>query len=136
MDATKNSLNELLIQSSIPPVQLRVGADYGRLDFIRTGTTAVSEVNIVGFAANFAAKCEKYASAWEMVVGEELFDLVPQYMDDHAREHIQSPKIYQRNYVRREYRFHVVSWEPILPELPGIREQLAGNPTSSVEIIY
>ena len=34
--------------------RLRAGADYGRLDFVRTGTEESSEVNVLGFAPNFA----------------------------------------------------------------------------------
>jgi adenylate cyclase len=49
MDATRNALNQLLEISGIEPVQLRVGADYGRLDFTRTGTPGGSEVNVVSF---------------------------------------------------------------------------------------
>lgn len=132
LDATKNALNQLLLQSGIRPVQLRVGADYGRLDFTRTGTADVSEVNVIGFAANFAAKCEKYANAWEFVVGEGL-----RYKISDAgmfSEHERSPKRYTRDYETKTYRFYEVSWVPLLATLPGIQEELQGRPTSAIQI--
>jgi hypothetical protein len=64
LDAVKNAVNQLLEVSNIQPVQVRAGLDYGRLDFVRIGSEAGSEVNVLGFAANFAAKCEKAAKSW------------------------------------------------------------------------
>ena len=43
LDATKNALNNMLAMDGIAPVQLRAGADYGRLDFVRTGIDGASE---------------------------------------------------------------------------------------------
>jgi len=72
LDAVQNALNGLLELSGIQPVQVRAGLDFGRLDFVRIGSpSGGSEVNVLGFAANFAAKCEKFAKAWE-VVGSRL----------------------------------------------------------------
>jgi adenylate cyclase len=129
LDATENSLNNLLELSGIRPVQLRVGADYGRLDFTRTGTPTASEVNVVGFSANFAAKCEKEALSWEYVVGEKFAEHV---RDDLLQTHDKSPKRYTRDYETRSYRFYKASWRVILSHLDGITESLAGRSSSMV----
>jgi class 3 adenylate cyclase len=130
LDAVKNALNGLLTQSGMRPVQIRAGADYGRLDFVRIGSPEASEVNIVGFSANFAAKCEKFANSWEVVVGEGLADLLP---GDHYTPHENSPKIYQQDYKTRRYHFHKVKWAGYLPHLGGVREALSGDPVSSIK---
>jgi len=70
LDATEGALNELLALSGLEPVRVRAGADHGRPNFVRTGVAGASEVNVIRFAANFAAKCEKVANSWELVVGE------------------------------------------------------------------
>ena len=129
LDAVRNALNQLLEQSGMRPVQIRAGADYGRLDFVRIGSTEASEVNVVGFSANFAAKCEKFAKSWEVVIGEGLADLLP---DDHYEEHEDSPKIYQQDYRTRRYHYYQVRWATYLSHLDRLREDLSGNPLSSI----
>ena len=130
LDATQNALNALLELQGLKPVQMRVGADFGRLDFVRTGTDDASEVNVIGFAANFAAKCEKYANSWEMVVGDGVATLLPN--GDLFDAHQSSPKRYQRDYDVRTYPFFQTDWRSLLPHLAGVREQLAGSPSSLV----
>lgn len=130
LDATQGALNALLDLQGLEPVQMRVGADFGRLDFVRTGTEEASEVNVIGFAANFAAKCEKYADSWEMVVGNELAALLPN--SDLFTTHDESPKRYQRDYEVRRYSFYQTAWRTLLPHLTGVREALAGTPSSLV----
>lgn len=131
LDATQNALNELLVMQGVRPVQMRVGADFGRLDFVRTGTDDASEVNVIGFAANFAAKCEKYAKSWEMVVGEGLAKLLSN--QNLFTPHQKSPKRYQRDYQIRDYAFFDTAWRTWLPHLAGVREVLGGTPSSLVE---
>ncbi|HVW27937.1 MAG TPA: adenylate/guanylate cyclase domain-containing protein [Polyangiaceae bacterium] len=133
MDAVQGALNNLLALDGLEPVQLRAGADYGRLDFCNTGAGEVNEVNVLGFAANFAAKCEKTAASWEVVVGEELARRVsnPALISEHA----DSPKTYQRNYEQRMYRFFDLRWQSIVPHANGVREDLNGHPISSVRLI-
>lgn len=129
LDAVRNALNQLLEESRLRPVQIRAGADYGRLDFVRIGSHEASEVNVVGFSANFAAKCEKFANSWEVVIGEGLAELLP---DDHYEPHEDSPKTYQQDYRTRRYHYYQVKWESYLEHLGSIREDLAGNPVSSI----
>lgn len=131
LDAVQNALNHLLRDSGIEPVQVRVGLDFGRLDFVRIGSSAGSEVNVLGFAANFASKCEKYALSWEMVAGETLASLLP--LDD-VSQHEKSPARYKRDDDVRSYRFYDVSWNRYLRHVDGIAEQLAGRPVSAVGI--
>ncbi len=132
LDATQNSLNALLEQSGLDPVRLRAGADHGRLDFVRVGDGQASEVNVVGFAANFAAKCEKAANSWELVVGQGLVEHI-----DHATgmtPHPDSPKTYTRQGQRRTYRYYHCNWRPLVK--PGLTaaQQLAGRPLYAVGI--
>lgn len=133
LDATQNALNDLLKLSGIEPVQMRVGADYGRLDFLRTGSEDRSEVNVLGFAANFAAKCEKYAHSWEVVAGETLQAQLA--AADIFVQHDLSPKRYTRAGEERPYRFYDVRWRQLLPHLSDIRELLNGAPSSAVGIL-
>jgi adenylate cyclase len=130
LDATESALNNMLTLSGIDPVRLRAGADYGRLDFVQTGTDGASEVNVIGFAANFAAKCEKKANSWELVVGEGL----AAHVGNAAllKEHEDSPKTYQRNYVPASYKFYDVRWRSLVPHTAGVGQDLAGSPISSV----
>jgi|GEM_PF-1578262 adenylate cyclase len=131
LDATQGALNQLLALSDLDPVRLRAGADHGRLDFVRTGVAGASEVNVISFAANFAAKCEKTANSWEMVVGEGLANSVPNRELLSARPG--SPKIYQRDGLRRAYSFYDVYWRSLVPHTVGIAEELAGAPTSRIK---
>lgn len=132
LDATQSALNGLLRLHGLEPIQMRAGADYGRLDFVRTGTNTASEVNVIGFAANFAAKCEKYARSWEVVVGENMAEQItaPGILTLHP----ESPKEYQRDYRRRSYSFYKVNWRSFLPHMDGIAYQLAGSSTSSIRV--
>jgi class 3 adenylate cyclase len=131
LDTVQNSLNNLLRLSGIEPVQLRVGADFGRLDFVRCGIEEVSEINVIGFAANFAAKCEKYANSWEFVVGQTLFDLIPNAAD-WFKKHPESPKEYQRDYERRSYAFYDTAWRKILPYISNVGSQLGGESSDAI----
>lgn len=130
LDATESALNNMLRLSGIDPVRLRAGADYGRLDFVQTGTDGASEINVIGFAANFAAKCEKKAGSWELVIGEGLAAHVGN--EALLKEHDDSPKTYQRDYVPATYRFYDVRWRSLVPHTAGVGQDLAGSPISSV----
>lgn len=132
LDVVANGLNNLLELDGIQPVRARVGADYGRLDFVRMGTVQASETNVIGFAANFAAKCEKYADAWEFVVGERLCNHIKE--KDLLRSHEESPKVYQRDYERRPYAFSLLNWKTLLPHIPGIKAQLDGASAGQVGV--
>lgn len=131
LDAVQNSLNHLLRDAGIEPVQVRVGLDFGRLDFVRIGSPMGSEVNVLGFAANFASKCEKIANSWEMVAGQSLAALLP--FDDTER-HAASPMRYTRGDDTRSYHFYDVSWIRYLMHVDGIAEQLSGRPVSAVGV--
>lgn len=132
IDATQGALNTLLKASGITPVRLRAGADYGRVDFIQTGVEGATEVNPIGFAANFAAKCEKKARSWELVIGEGLAARISPSL---LTEHSDSPKIYQHNYQQQAYRYYDVDWRSLVPHTVGVREDLAGAPISRVRAL-
>jgi adenylate cyclase len=132
LDATENALNNLLIMDGLDPVRLRAGADHGRLDFVRTGCDGANEVNIIGFAANFAAKCEKIADSWELVAGECLGAHV--LNKALLRAHPDSPKRYARDGLTRSYLFYDIAWRSIAPHAVGVRDDLAGAPITRVRI--
>lgn len=132
LNAVETEVNPRLEARGIHRVQARAGLDYGRITFVRTGSRDHSEVNPLGFAANFAAKCEKKAGSWEIVVGEGLSSLLPHAMS--LVEHQDSPKTYQRNYERKFYRFYDYQWRHTLPHLDRVTQQLGGSPTSSIAI--
>lgn len=131
LDAVSNALNTLLKMSNIEPVQVRAGLDYGRLDFVRIGSPSGSEVNILGFAANFASKCEKAALAWEVVAGESLAGLLP---DGDLTHHASSPTYYTRDGETRAYHFYDVALGSYLRHIQGVADQLSGHPVSAVEV--
>jgi class 3 adenylate cyclase len=131
LNAVEQGLNPRLEAVGIRRVQARAGVDYGRLTFVRSGSQDHSEVNVIGFAANFAAKCEKQAKSWEVVVGEGVQRLLP---DAQLIEHEKSPKRYQRDHLVRYYRFYDYRWRTTLPHIPGTVEQLDGHPSSRIAI--
>lgn len=126
LDSVQRTLNPRLISLGIEPVKARAGIDFGEVVFVRSGTSGVNEVNIVGFSANFAAKAEKIANAWEVVVGEGFVDLLGN--DDLVSAHDKSPKEFNRNYERKFYRFYQYDWRRTLTELEGAIADQAGIP--------
>jgi adenylate cyclase len=130
LDGVENEVNPWLDRRGMAHVQARAGLDHGPIAFVRTGDRQRSEINPLGFAANFAAKCEKAADSWEIVVGEGLSDLLPEYR--YFAEHEKSPKRYTRDYQTETYRFFYYRWRNTLPHLPGVIESLAGTTTSRI----
>jgi class 3 adenylate cyclase len=130
LDAVEKAVNPWLTQRGIARVQARAGLDYGPITFVRTGNQDRSEVNPLGFAANFAAKCEKVANSWEIVVGEQLTRLLPDF--PYFVEHGKSPKEYDRDHERRFYHFYDYRWRNTLVHLDGATESLHGHPTSDI----
>lgn len=132
LDATENALNNMLRIDGLDPVRMRIGADHGRLDFVCTGCSGANEVNVIGFAANFAAKCEKIANSWELVAGEGLAAHIPNR--ELVRAHPDSPKRYTRRGLTRSYAFYDIAWRSIAPHSVGVCDDLSGVPTTRVRI--
>lgn len=132
LKAVEEGLNPRLEDAGIRPVKARAGVDHGRLTFVRSGSPEHSEVNVIGFAANFAAKCEKQAGSWEVVAGQGLQQLLPSAPS--LTEHALSPKRYQRDYQVRTYKFYDYHWRQTVPHLPGTVEQIGGHPTARIAI--
>tara|TARA_B100000686_G_scaffold81080_1_gene87549 strand:- start:133 stop:489 length:357 start_codon:yes stop_codon:yes gene_type:complete len=105
----------------IHPVSARAGIDFGQLTFVRTGNEQTSEINVVGFAANLAAKAEKIANAWEVVVGQGFADHVAN-PDLIPRRDV---KVFERNGERRRYPIYDLRWRRLLPELDGVVSDLS-----------
>lgn len=130
LDGVENEVNPWLDRRGMARVQARAGLDYGPTTFVRTGNREGSEINPLGFAANFAAKCEKKAKSWEITVGEGLTELLPTY--PFFVEHGHSPKAYTRDYKTRFYKFYDYRWRNTVQYLPGVTERLGGTPTSHI----
>ena len=123
-------LNPRLRREGYQAVHVRAGLDYGDIVFTRTGTPRGSEVNPIGFAANFAAKCEKYATSEGIVAGETLRNLLP---NNHLfTEHKYSPKEYQRDYDVKKYKFYDFNWKPFRDDLRGIAANIGRRPAATL----
>ena len=132
LDAVETRLNPRLKNRGVEPVKARAGLDFGSITFIRSGNDQHSEVNPVGFAANFAAKCEKKAKSWEIVVGQGLAEVLPDY--DFFDQHESSPKSFERNGQRKYYRYYEYRWRNTLKHIPGTIEELNGRPSTMIQI--
>lgn len=132
LDAVEREVNPRLENAGIAPVRARAGLDYGPLTFVRSGSVEHSEVNPIGFAANFAAKCEKKADSWEILIGEGLANQLPDAKT--FVEHDDSPTRYQRDYQTREYRFYDYRWRRTLQHIPGTLQQINEIPIDRITI--
>lgn len=131
LDAVQNGVNPWLDRQGFEHIQARAGLDAGEISFVRTGNAGHSEVNALGFAANFAAKCEKVANSWEIVIGEGLAKTLPNYA--FFSSHPKSPKEYSRAGESKYYRFYDFSWRRALPYLDQVPEELSGIATSAIQ---
>jgi class 3 adenylate cyclase len=130
LNAVEEAVNPWLRQRGKQPVQARAGVDMGDITFVRSGFSGSSEINPIGFAANFAAKCEKTAKSWEIVVGQGVADLWPDLKD--FTQHEQSPKRYTRDYETVSYHFYDYNWRASRADLDGVPAVLAGTATSAI----
>ncbi|WP_020169796.1 adenylate/guanylate cyclase domain-containing protein [Gordonia polyisoprenivorans] len=130
LDGVEKEVNPWLERQGMARIQARAGLDYGPITFVRSGSAEASEINPLGFAANFAAKCEKTANSWEIVVGHGLRTLVPACSS--FSEHKKSPKQYTRDYETKEYRYYDYRWRSTVPHLQGVIAALAGTPTTNI----
>jgi class 3 adenylate cyclase len=131
LDAVRSALNPLLEADGYRPVQVRAGLDHGQIGFTRIAAAGRSEVNPQGFAANFAARCEKTALAWEVVAGEGL----AKHLDRaDLTTHPDSPARYQRDRDQRSYGYYFVRWERYLQFAGGVAADLAGRPSRAVRV--
>lgn len=129
LNAVKENVNPRLEQMGVARVQARAGLDFGQITFVRTGSVGHSEINPVGFAANFASKCEKKALSWEIVTGENLAGLFP---DATQFTKLDPPKTYTRDHVTKSYHFYDYRWAGTLAHSESLIHDLAGNSVSSV----
>ncbi|MFJ6259085.1 adenylate/guanylate cyclase domain-containing protein [Rhodococcus erythropolis] len=125
LNAVQEQLNPRLERIGVSPVQARAGADFGSATFVRSGTLAASEVNVIGFASNFAAKCEKSAKSWEVVIGQEMAASVPN--QSLLTHHESSPKTYTRLGESRSYKFYDYKYSPLLEYADSFASELAGR---------
>ncbi len=131
LNAVKENVNPRLEQMGVARVQARAGLDFGQITFVRTGSVGHSEINPVGFAANFASKCEKKALSWEIVTGENLAGLFP---DATQFTKLDPPKTYTRDHVTKSYHFYDYRWPGTLAHSESLIHELAGSSVSSVTV--
>lgn len=132
LDGVRNHLNPMLLGRGIEPVIARAGADFGTATFVRSGTNETSEINVIGFASNFAAKCEKSAAAWQLVVGQGFADHIAS--KSLLLGHEDSPKRYTRKGVTQSYSFFQCSWDHLLSDVDSTVSELGGNPLELITI--
>lgn len=130
LQGVKNEVNPWLEREGMEPIQARAGADFGEVTFVRSGSQESSEVNQIGFAANFAAKCEKSANAWEVVIGESMArHVIDKGLLTH---HEDSPKEYTRNGQSKYYGFYDYAWRRGLQAFTSAGQEIAGTPTTRI----
>lgn len=126
LEAIRSNLNPRLEAIGVKTVVARAGIDFGEVAFMRSGDTSSSEVNVVGFSANFAAKCEKYAKGWEVVVGQGYAEHVPD--KSLLSKHEKSPRPFAQQSDTHYYSLYQFKWRELLPDLEGVIAELAGRP--------
>ncbi len=131
LNAVRENVNPRLEQMGVARVQARAGLDFGQVTFVRTGSAGNSEINPVGFAANFAAKCEKKALSWEIVTGENLAGLFPEAAQFTK---LYPPKSYTRDHVTKNYHYYDYGWGGTLAHSESLIQELAGSSVSTVTI--
>jgi len=131
LNAIQVNVNPRLDELGVARVQARAGLDFGEITFVRTGSPGHSEINPVGFAANFASKCEKRAKSWEIVTGENLAGLFPEAPQFTK---LDRPKSYTRNDVTKYYNYFDYKWSSTLKHAESLPQELEGKPVSTVRI--
>lgn len=124
LDMTQNALNQQLEADGLRPVQARGGVDYGEVVFAWYVNGDQREINPNAFAVNFAAKCEKAANAWQIIVGDTARDVVGDSAIAGFEPH-GDPATYTLDGVTRSYRMHRWKWE----DNGRARRWAAGLPT-------
>ena len=125
VDAVRTNVNEELKRRGVAPLNARAGIDVGQVTFMRSGISSASEVNVIGFSANFAAKAEKIANAWEIVVGEGFMECLPDSVL--ISPHPKSPKPYQRDGAHRTYKYGFLHGHSTIQEYRGAAAEIAGR---------
>jgi class 3 adenylate cyclase len=103
--ATRDTLNPELTQAGIHPTDVKVAGDWGDVLATRIG----KRINYLGSSMNIAAKLEKFAAEFTLVVGD---DLAAERPSATLTPHPDSPYqiTYGANQTKR-YPFFVVNWD-------------------------
>lgn len=74
----RDAVNPALMEAHLPPIQIRIGADYGPANLRRNEVpaTGFSQEEVASDALNRACKIEKSASPGEFWIGRKLYELV------------------------------------------------------------
>jgi adenylate cyclase len=103
--ATRDTLNPELTQAGLHPTDVKVSGDWGDVLALRIG----NRINYLGASINVAAKLEKFAAEFTLVVGGDLAGKGPSAP---LTPHPDSP--YQISYgttQTKSYPFFVVTWD-------------------------
>jgi adenylate cyclase len=102
--ATRDTLNPELERAGIDPTDVKASGDWGDILAMRLG----ARINYLGSRMNIAAKLEKFADEFAIVVGNDLAgNLISSLLSPHA----DSPYKIEYGNETKEYPFFVVNWE-------------------------
>lgn len=110
LDMTANALNAWLEAEGLRPVQARAGITYGNEEFSWYALGGGRQLNPTGFSSSFAAKCEKDATAWQIIVGDGARDAVADCAIADFEPHGE-PATYTLDGVTHTARMHRWKWE-------------------------
>jgi adenylate cyclase len=122
LNTVEGPINEWLRAQRREGLQAKAGLDFGQVTFLPVAET--SDYNMLGFALNFAAKCEKSANSWEVVAGQGFAGEFSH--TSLVTSHEESPKEYTMAGTTKQYSFYDVSWRPFVGDANGVLAQL-GN---------
>lgn len=128
LQTVEGPVNAWLADQGRDGLKAKAGIDSGKVSFLPVAGT--NDYNMLGFALNFAAKCEKTSGAWEVVAGENYgsaFEGTTCF-----NQHPESPKTYTLQGASKSYRFFDVSWRPFLSDANGMLDDIRARPLEQV----
>ena len=80
MYANDNAISGVLTNSSIAPIQFRIGIDYGTITIAQLGAARrFGGLVAIGATANIASKMLSKAAAGQILIGEDIYKQLPDY---------------------------------------------------------
>ena len=75
----KGSVNPVLHQEGLPPLQIKFSTDFGTNNIVRYGSDKTrSHVDIIGLSINLAAKMQTLGSPSDFVIGKTVYTKLPE----------------------------------------------------------
>ncbi|MDQ4073349.1 MAG: adenylate/guanylate cyclase domain-containing protein [Thermoproteota archaeon] len=73
----KRGINPVLIQEGYPELKIKIGIDEGESIIIQYGHDKISPIDILGYSMNKSAKITSLTSANGIMIGENIFNVLP-----------------------------------------------------------